>query len=357
MRQRILITGATGFLGRHLQEQLTERGDAEIVALVRDPTAWHEYEWTDDVLPTELVEGALDDVPDLIDQDAFGELDVIYHLAGVVRHSRTHPEQQFRVNVDGTLNVVRLAAHADARLVFVSTSGTVGCFPRSDVWADEHAPYCEDTVAHWPYYTSKIAAERQARQLADLRGVPLVIVRPPMLWGPRDHKHRSTDLLRTLLQERLPAVPNGKVDFADVRDVAALLVTLAQVSHPRPVYHTPGTACRAAALFEMIETIAPVDTPRTDVPTPVLWGLCEANRRWRPVRALLPDLPDPVYVEMAAHFWESRSVYVHDELDYEARSPHQTLVDTFHWLRTVCPELESPWASSGDLQAPLPLHP
>lgn len=356
MRQRILITGATGFLGRHLQEQLTERGNADVVALVRDPAAWRQYDWTDDVLFPEIVEGALADVPDLIDEDAFGDLDLIYHLAGVVRHSRDRPEQQFRVNVNGTLNVVRLAAHTDARLVFVSTSGTVGCFSRSDVWADEHAPYCEDTVANWPYYTSKIEAERQARTLADLRDVELVVVRPPMLWGPRDHRFRSTDLLRTLLQENVPAVPNGKVDFADVRDVAALLAKLARVKRPRPTYHTPGTACRTAALFEMIEEIAPVDTPRTDVPTPLLWALCEANRRWGAARSLLPSLPDPVYVEMAAHFWKSRSVYVHDELGYEARSPHQTLVDTFHWLRTVRPDLKSPWASSGDLQPTLPIH-
>jgi nucleoside-diphosphate-sugar epimerase len=357
VRQRILITGATGFLGRHLQEQWTERGRADVVALVRDPDAWHQYEWTDDVVTDEIVEGALADVPDRIEDDAFGDLDVIYHLAGVVRHSRARPEQQFRVNVDGTLEMVRLAAHANARLVFVSTSGTVGCFPRSDMWADEQAPYCEETVANWPYYVSKIEAERQARQLADRRDVELVVVRPPMLWGPRDHRHRSTGLLRTLLQENLPAVPNGKVDFADVRDVASLLVTLAQVSRPRPVYHAPGTACRTATLLDMIEAISDVDPPRTDVPTPLLWSLCEANRRWGDTLPLLPDAPDPVYIEMAAHFWESRSVYAHNELDYEARSPRQTLVDTFHWLRTVCPELDPPWSDADALQATLPIHP
>ena len=357
MHQRILITGATGFLGRHLQEQLTERGQADVIALVRAPDAWRQYEWTDDVAPAKIVEGSLADVPDLREKGAFGDLDVIYHLAGVVRHSRARPEQQFRVNVDGTLAMVRLAAHADARLVFVSTSGTVGCFPRSDMWADEHAPYCEETVGNWPYYASKIAAEKQARQLADLRGVELVVVRPPMLWGPRDHRFRSTSLLRTLLQENLPAVPNGKVDFTDVPDVASLLVSLARVSHPRPVYHAPGTACRTATLFDVIEEIADVDTPRTNVPTPLLWGLCEVNRRWGDALPFLPDAPDPVYIEMAAHFWESRSVYAHDELGYEARSPRQTLVDTFHWLRTVCPELDSPWAASRDLEATLPIHP
>jgi len=357
VRQRILITGATGFLGRHLQEQWTERDRADVVALVRDPDAWQAYGWTDDISTAEIIEGALADVPSLIERDAFGDLDVIYHLAGVVRHSRTHPQQQFRVNVDGTLEMVRLAAHTDARLVFVSTSGTVGCFPRSDMWADEHAPYCQETVANWPYYTSKIAAERQARQLADRRDVDLVVVRPPMLWGPRDHRFRSTGLLRSLLRETLPAVPNGKVDFADVRDVASLLVTLARVSRPRSVYHAPGTACRTDTLFEMVKEISDVDPPRTDVPTPLLWGLCEANRRWGDVLPLLPDVPDPVYIEMAAHFWESRSVYAHDELGYEARSPRQTLVDTFHWLRTVCPELDPPWADAGDLQATLPIHP
>jgi len=355
--QRILVTGATGFLGRHLQEQLTERGSADGTALVRDPDAWRQYEWTDDVFTDDPIEGSLADVPALVEQDVFGDLDVIYHLAGVVRHSRDRSEQQFRVNVDGTLAMVRLAAHAGARLVFVSTSGTVGCFTRPGVGADEHAPYCEETVADWPYYTSKIEAERQARRLANRRDVELVIVRPPMLWGPRDHRFRSTDLLRTLLKETVPAIPNGKVDFADVRDVAALLARLSQVSQPRPIYHTPGTSCRVATFLDLVEDVSQIDTPRTDVPTALLWGSCKISQWGQGLIPLLSGMPDPVYIEMAAHFWDSRSAYVHDELGYEARPPRQTLVDAFHWLRTVHPDLDVPWAASSDLQPTLPIHP
>ena len=56
------------------------------------------------------------------------------------------------------------------RVVFVSTSGTVGCFGTAEESADEDAPFCEDAVRRWPYYHSKLCAEREARRAGDGRG-------------------------------------------------------------------------------------------------------------------------------------------------------------------------------------------
>src|SRR5207244_3482294 len=105
-----------------------------------------------------------------------------------------------------------------------STSGAVGCFVRPGQSADEDAPYCERECAGWPYYRSKIEAERKARELARELGVELVIVRPPVLLGPEDHRLRSSAHLLRLLQGKLPFVIRGGMHFADVRDVAAAMV-------------------------------------------------------------------------------------------------------------------------------------
>ena len=81
-------------------------------------------------------------------------------------------------------DAIREAAERGCRLVFVSTSGTVGCFRDPAGSADEASPFCEAEVGGWPYYRSKIDAEREARRLADQLGVRLVIMRPPVLLGP-----------------------------------------------------------------------------------------------------------------------------------------------------------------------------
>lgn len=332
---RALITGATGFLGRHLLETMTERGGWSPTALVRTPGSWERYDWTDAVTKTRIVRGSLADVEALEQAGEFDDVEVIFHLAGLVDHSRANPEPMYRTNVDGTLAMVRAAAATGSRLIVASTSGTVGCFEYDGVTADEHAPFCDDVVGDWPYYASKIEMERRARALADELGVQMSFVRPPILFGPGDHRVRSTGILLNYLREKIPALPNGKADFTDVRDVAHALIALADHPDPRPVYHLPGTAVRIEKLFEMCREVTGVEPPRTDIPSPLLRGVCLAGD-WLSQHvpsAPLPDTPDPVFIEMAAHFWDCSSLWAADELGFEARPPYQTLADSFQWLR------------------------
>ena len=117
------------------------------------------------------------------------------------------------------------AARHRCRLVLVSTSGTVGCSRDPESRPDEEAPWCESTVARWPYYRSKLEAERPARALAEALGVELVVLRPPALLGPGDHRFRSTSSVLRALRRRLPFVVRGGMHFADIRDAARALAS------------------------------------------------------------------------------------------------------------------------------------
>jgi dihydroflavonol-4-reductase len=124
---QVLVTGATGFLGRHVLDQA---GARHVLALVRNPDAWpyeNDTDWYDD--------------PNL------KGIDTVLHLAGHVHHSREHSEDAYSVNVDGTLGMVRFAAHSGARLIIISTSGVVGCFRDRKRMADEDSDYVTSTVA------------------------------------------------------------------------------------------------------------------------------------------------------------------------------------------------------------------
>ncbi len=258
----------------------------------------------------------------------------IFHLAALVRHTRRRAADIYRTNVDGTLDMVRVAAQRECRMVFASTSGTVGCFRRPGQVADEHAPHCVPEVRRWPYYHSKVIAEQQAQHLAQELGVDLVIVRPPVLLGPGDHRFRSTAHLVRYLRGKLPFVIRGGVHFADIRDVAAALVRLMARPQTQPVYHFPGTECTVQEFFALAERASGVPAPNAVVPFRLAWCLATIGQWLR-----LDVLPDPVVVEMASHYWGISSRYSEQELGYVSRPGEVTMKDTIDWLRNHHPEL------------------
>jgi len=333
----VLVTGATGFLGYHVLAALRALG-VEAHALVRDPAAWPRG-WAAELGDVALVAGSP------LDAAAWplrGGYRAIVHAAAVVAHTRRDPDDMIRVNVEGARNAVRAAARLGARAILISTSGTVGCFAHPDLAADEHAPFAEALVGRWPYYASKIRAERAARDLATRLGVELAIVRPPVLLGPHDHRQRSTGHVARALAGRVPVIPAGGMHFTDVRDAAAAIARLTVLPAARPIYHLPGTASSLAAFFATIAEVSGAevsgaevsgaDAPACRAPSWLVRGLA---------RLAIPGLPDPVVLEMATRFWGLSTLWSHAELGYAPRGARQTLSDTVAWLR-VTPRRPTP---------------
>ena len=342
-----LVTGASGFLGRHLLQEI-EAADRprspprsgpdapatarRTIALVRSVDEWRGMEWTRSFQRVEPLLGSVTDVRTWLNDPRLEGLSGIFHLAAVVRHGRDDAEEVYRTNVTGTAAMVRLAAGRGCRIVFVSTSGTVGCFASPGGTADEDAPFCEAEVAAWPYYHSKILAEREARRLAGELGVDLVIVRPPVLLGPGDHRFRSTAHLIRFLEGKLPFVIRGGMHFADVRDAAHALVRAMERPRARPVYHLPGTVCSIEEFFALAASVAGRRPPRLVLPFRPAWWLAKLSRR-------LHLLPEPAVIEMAAHHWAMQSRFAALELDYASRPGRETLAETVAWLRGHHPAL------------------
>jgi nucleoside-diphosphate-sugar epimerase len=251
-------------------------------------------------------------------------------MAAEVRHSRKDIEQTYHANVEGTRHAVRLAAKQGARLVFISTSGTVGCFPTRGQSADESAPSCEQTVRRWPYYHSKIESERAATALAQELGVELVIVRIPVLLGPDDFGGRSTGHVARFMRGKLPFLVRGGIQIVDVRDVAQALATLTTIESPEPVYHLGGFAGSTAEFFGACSDLVGRPVP-PHVPYRVAWGLAAAAEKAAEAVGKHSPLPSPVVVEMAAHWWDVRSTRA-ASLGFSARALEQTLSDVVRWL-------------------------
>lgn len=175
--QRVLVTGGTGFVGRHLVERLRDRGDEVTVfdtAAPRGPAC----------AGVRFVEG------DLRDETALARAgrgaDVIHHLAAVVGVDQylARPLDVIDINFTGTRNVLDVAARADAKVVLASTSEVFGKNPAVP-WPEDGDRVLGPTAAdRWSYSSSKALAEHLTFAFARQHGLAATIVRYFNVYGP-----------------------------------------------------------------------------------------------------------------------------------------------------------------------------
>ena len=161
----ILVTGATGFIGLYLVRFLLERGE-DVMALVRNPSKLK--------LNVKYVIGDVTDSKSL--EKAFKDVDKVYHLAAIFRHG-INAKDVWRVNFEGTRNIVRLCMEYDCELLHVSTTGVLGYANSKPL--DEDAPYRPNPN---PYSQSKAEAEKFVLK-ACKEGLKAKIVRPAFVYG------------------------------------------------------------------------------------------------------------------------------------------------------------------------------
>ena len=178
--KRILLTGATGFLGHHVAQQLAERGD-EVVALCRNPDASAGRR-----LP-QAIQRVRGDVLDAESVRRAAEgCEILLHCAGRVSRDRKDAGLLHELNVTGTETALDAAREAGVRrAVVASTSGTVAVSRDPDRIIDEDAETPIELINRWPYYRAKLYAEQAAlRRSGD--GFEVISVNPTLLLGPGD---------------------------------------------------------------------------------------------------------------------------------------------------------------------------
>jgi dihydroflavonol-4-reductase len=202
------VTGATGFVGRHLAPLLAR--DYRLRVLVRPGRT---MPFAGDL--AERLEGDLDDREVLARGVAGAEL--VVHLAALVSFRAEDDAAMQRINADATAVLAALSRAAGvARLLHVSTISAVGYRDRPEV-IDEQAPYNFGPL-RIGYCDSKHAAERAV--LAECaRGLDAVVVNPPTMFGAGDRRKGEGSLITTVLEGRLGFAPPGGLNVANVADV------------------------------------------------------------------------------------------------------------------------------------------
>src|SRR5438093_1237705 len=273
---RCFVTGASGFIGANLVNELVARGH-QLEALLRAESDLRGLKGAD----FERVNGEVSDPKKLV--ASMRGCDWCFHVAASYRLWLRDYAPMYLANVEGTRNVIEAAAAAGcSRVVYTSTVGCIG-LPRASsqgalIPTDETAPVSEAQMSNH-YKRSKWQAEVLARELA-AKGAPVVIVNPSAPVGPGDVKPTPTgQVLVDFLNRKMPAYLDTGLNWVHVRDVAAghiLAAGKGRIGERYILGHAEGNWTMREA-FAGLEKITNIPAPKWQVPYAVALGAAYAN--------------------------------------------------------------------------------
>jgi GDP-4-dehydro-6-deoxy-D-mannose reductase len=298
---KVLVTGADGFVGRHLVRRLVRDGHGVVAACrPHGPAA----DWKDGdvmVVPLELTDdgsvgGAVDSGPD-----------AVVHLAAVAsnREAMADPVRAWTVNAAGTARLAeelgrrRNQGRSEARLLLVSSGEVYG--PGGDAPRRESDPIAPAS----PYAASKAGAELAALEVWRRTGLPVVVARPFTHTGPGQETRfvlpAFVERMREAKATGTGTIRSGNLapirDLLDVRDVVAAYLLLLRSGQPGEIYNVArGEGCSVGELFERLAALIGVRVEPELEPSlarasdiPHLVGDSSKLRRatgWAPTRSL-----------------------------------------------------------------------
>ncbi len=227
---RVFITGASGFIGRALieaclQKQWNVRVLKHTRPLAIEDAHRHNYEVVKgDITNPETLEGIL------------GGVDILFHCAAALGASILSEGDFFRINAEGTHNVIQASKKAGVpKIVHFSSAGVLGSVEGGEAVGEDYAPNPQNS-----YDRSKLEGEHIARRSAD-EGMNIVIIRPGWAYGPGDR--RTFKLIKAIAKKRFMLVTKGNALQTPVHidDLAEGVFLCAEKGQRGQIYHIAGS--------------------------------------------------------------------------------------------------------------------
>ena len=321
-QDKILVTGATGHIGNVLVRKLLKNGK-KVRALIlpgEDTTSL-------DNVPVERIEG------DVLDLDSLWKplegVSVIFHLAGIISIMPGPDSRVWRVNVEGTRNILKAVFRfGECRLVYTSSIHAIQRVESGII--DESLPY-DPGNPYGEYDRSKAQATLDVQQ-ASQGGVDAVIVCPTGVIGPYDYRGSMMgDVIRTAAENRPTLYVDGAYDFVDVRDVADGLIVASESGSRGESYILSGHRISVRYLLETVREI----TGRGFLTFKVPFGLARAAALVTPLYYRLTHVT-PRFTPYSLEVLQSNSRISHAkatrDLDYYPRPLQDSIADATRWF-------------------------
>lgn len=263
---KVLVTGASGFLGSWLCRRLLEEG-YQVSALVRKGSDLSEL----DGFKVNHTYGDVTNLQSLI--DGFKGHDCIFHLAGLIAYKSSQRASMEKVNVQGTQNVLKACSSLGIQdLVYASSVVAIGAGFSKDQVLNEDSPF---NVSHLNlgYFETKHHAERLVMDATVKGQVRARIFNPSTIYGPGDAKKGSRKSQLKVAQGQMPFFTSGGVNVVAIEDVLNGILAVWRKGQAGRRYILCGDNITIQQLFENIALAAGVPAPRHQIPNWLLHGL------------------------------------------------------------------------------------
>lgn len=318
---KILVTGATGFLGSHIVRRLLGKGHA--VRILRRQSSSTKMM---DGLQVETVLGDVTDRNSVF--QAVEGCEAVFHAAGLVSFWRDHREIQRRVNVDGTRHVVEAClAHSVKRLVHTSSIAALGYAPEGRL-GDESTAY-----NWWPYrfqyHNTKYLAEEEIRCGLE-RGLDAVMVNPSLVFGAGDLNLNCGSIVFQAARGNLKVYSSGGCCTCSIEDVAEGHLQAFEKGRTGERYILGGDNYTWKDLFTMVCEVVGAPPPRMKVPDVALKLLAYGyDLRARINHKEPPLTPESARCSLKTVFYSSDKAV--RELGYQISPFRDTIRQTYEW--------------------------
>ncbi|WP_223789948.1 NAD-dependent epimerase/dehydratase family protein [Marinicella meishanensis] len=308
------VTGATGFLGRHLCRQLVA-ANWQVTAMCRS-------------IPENALEGVNYVTADLLDPASLeaavpAGVDAIFHTAADTNTWRKNNPRQIATNVGGTHNLINAAeAQGAKRWVHVSSITTYGVDHEGMIDLDDDSE--QHGLDSWVNYVqTKSQAERLVKN--HTQALNVVVVNPTHIIGP-DDQHNWIRLFKMMINDALPTVPVGAGSFVDVRDVAAGCIQAAEQGQVGANYILGGHNLNFDQFIDAVAKAFDLTVTKRRKPMGLIKLVAQLQSRFAYLTGKEPDLT-PESLQIISHEYRTDSPGAKQDLGYVITPLDQTLND------------------------------
>ncbi len=321
----IFITGCNGLVGSFIARELISQGH-KIIALKRSSS---DLSLLKDIESSiQWLEGDISDTEIL--NKAMEQADTVIHAAAIISYSARHRENMYKVNVEGTANVVNAALkNKIKKFGYISSIAALGRKKGESV-IDENALW-EDSDMNTHYAKSKYLAELEVWRAIE-EGLPAFIVNPSVVLGPGNWNNGSTKIFKYVFNEN-KFFTKGHLSYVDVKDVASVVVKLLKENCVGERFILNAGRISYQELFTTIACYFEVKPPAMEV------GKILSEIAWRVerIRSVFGD-SEPILtketVRLSGLSFEYQNEKIKKLLNYEFTSLETTVSETCRELKS-----------------------
>jgi len=320
----ILVTGGAGHLGNVLVRTLLEKGEkVRVLVLPGEDVSSLEG------LDFETVEGNILDPVQL--RKAMEGVDLVYHMAALVAITSDKYELMYRVNVEGTRNVIEACREMGVRrLVYTSSIHALGRAEDS-ITMDETIEF-DQTNPSGAYDRTKAIASALVQEAAK-SGLDAVIVLPTGVIGPSDFRRSEMgEMLLVWMQETPSISTDGAYDFVDVRDVAEGHILAASLGRSGEAYLLSGTQVTVSEYRQLVQEAAGVRSHEIKLPGWFVKLIAPLAEFYYKISRTRPRITK-YSIETLQSNSRVTCIKAEKELGYRRRPLRETVADTVQWWR------------------------